>query len=151
MNNIETPTVDEKIITVNIEDLYSQLSVQQKAFVTEYLSNGYNGTKAAEKLAKKATKKPESNRVEAVRYLQTPIIKEYIKVYFEQIRLDNQTDVNKYIDELNRLAFIQSPTRQETVLKLKALDLLQKVYYGNEKKSLSVTDKDGAVIKVEYV
>lgn len=139
----------ENATSINIEDIYDKLTANERIFVNEYLINGYNASKAIEKISlKKADIKNSSIRSLGARYLQHPNVKEYIKVYFEQLRTDKQTELNKYIEELNRLAFIEEPTRTELQLKLKALDLLQKIYYGNKLDITSGGEKLN--IKVTY-
>jgi len=145
----ENTIVSETI--VNLEEQFNSLSPTQRGFVEEYLTNGYNATNAAMAVAKKQDKSNLSFRVEGCRYLQLPEIAEYIKSYFKTLRSQHESDLNRYIDELNRLAYSEPHNRDAHTAKLKALELLYKVYYGNEKKSVSITDNTGNVIRVEYV
>lgn len=151
-----TITAPEEKSKLTLTELYEKLNDSQKIFVNEYLSNGNNATAAIRPLA------VNNNTYGGLRNLghqmkNTPIVKEYINAYYEELRKNHYNDIEVYIEELKTLAYTEiaqhsvKPNKDQLALKLKALDLLQKIYYGTDKRSVSITDTDGKVIKVEYV
>ena len=148
--NIEDTT--ESIKTPNIDDLYTQLNNTQRIYIDAYLSNGYNGYNAImeTELSEKITTRGSANVKSSV-LLHSPEVKAYVAAYFISLRLEQSEELGKYIEELNKLAFIQEPeTREDIQMKMKALELLNKVYYGSEKFGL-LKDDDVKKITIEYV
>lgn len=143
---------DSKLLSV-----YNSLTPRQRRFVCEYLSNGYNATEAAVAIRDSFDDYEVQNDNERCRYrtlasiiFRHPAVQEYIRVYFEEMRMSKEIEMNRIISELNDWAFIQEPDKEQVPLKIKALDLLQKIYYG-DRKALSLQDKEGNTITVEYI